>query len=349
LIARAAVVVVLVIVGAACEAVVTDDVPQTLCVPAPGACPSGQTCDPGTHRCAPDDAAAGDDAPSGDDAAVFPLKGCSTLGCACSGPADCMSGICADTTIVSAAVHDAAQMSAFCTATCCTSADCDSATVCLATGTGQSYCVLPQWIDRSATPGALTGGSSCESDGACRSALCVSGTCADVCCSTAQSAKECANGDVCQFGTFPGRSFDKAFVPFCAPGVGTAPSGSACTADSTCLSGLCPPEHTCHDACRSTADCTGTSVECGYAFPGLGVTQIVAVCEASAGTVSQAEEGAPCNGNDTCLSGFCDAKSMKCTDVCYTDADCTPAGWRCRPDVSLTFGSMTYSVFACGG
>jgi hypothetical protein len=331
---------------AACEAIVPDTVPVVACVATAGACPSGQTCDVATHACVVVDAGFSADAPLSDEASVPPLAGCNTLGCQCAGPEDCKSGLCGDPSVVSPAVNAAAQQLSFCTTPCCTSADCDEATVCYATSTGESYCVRPEWLDRSAVFGAVAGGGGCEADADCRSGLCTSSGCADVCCSTAQSSTECAPNDVCQYGTFPGRSsLDNVFVSFCAPPGGTGPTGTACTMASECRSALCTPDGHCHDACRDSLDCGDPTLECGYEFPNLSVSQIVSVCETSPGTGAQ---GAACKGNGDCQSGFCDAKSTECTDVCYTDADCTAPGWRCRPDVMLMFGMKSFSVFACG-
>jgi hypothetical protein len=330
---------------ASCEIAVPDDVPTVSCVPAAGACPAGETCDVVTHTCV--SMGVGGDA--SEDGPALPLMACSTLGCQCSGPQDCGSGICGDTTVVTPSVHAAAQNTSFCTTPCCTSADCDAATVCLATGTGASYCVLPQWLDRPTNFGALLGGASCEGDGDCRSGLCAAGVCADTCCSTAQSAAECANGDVCQFGTFPGKTtIDMAFVPSCSAPGGSSPTGSACTTASDCRGGLCTPDGQCHDACRDTADCGDPTLECGYFFPNLMLNELVSACETSYGGASKGGQGASCGGNGDCQTGFCDAMSMECTDVCYTDSDCTPQGWRCRPDVTLDFDMQSYSVFACG-
>ncbi len=331
---------------AACEVAVPDDVGAVTCVPRAGACPEGQQCDPATHTCV---AAGGVALGDGGEAGLSPPpKGCSNEGCQCSASTDCNSGLCGDATVTSA-VSKAAAMTSFCTSPCCTSADCEAPAVCLANGSGENYCVLPQWLGRSPTVGAVLGGASCGGDSDCRSGLCAGGVCTDVCCSTAQSASECASGTSCQFRTFPGRvAADSVFVASCAPAGGSAPTGTSCSSGATCLSGLCAPDRACHDACRNTSDCKDPALECGYAFPGFNVAQIVSVCESSLGTATHAPQGATCQDNYGCQSGFCDAMSKQCTDVCYADADCTPPGWRCRADVTLSFNMHTYSVFACG-
>jgi hypothetical protein len=39
---------------------------------------------------------------------------------------------------------------------------------------------------------------------------------------------------------------------------------------------------------------------------------------------------------------------MKCTSVCFTNADCTTSGWTCRPEQVTVSGGGSYSVLACG-
>jgi hypothetical protein len=338
----------------ACEVIVPSDVPDFSCVATPGACPNGSQCDATTHRCVAVDAGSGSSSSGGaGDGDVLPivdssapLQGCSTLGCACSLASDCATSICADHRTVGN-VATAAQQMSFCTKPCCTSADCDGATVCLATGTGGNYCVLPQWLGRPTTFGTLQGGAVCESDGACRSGLCVAGACADVCCSTAQSATECTGGAICQFGTFPGRAVDRVYAPYCAPAGGTMPNGTACSTGATCRSGFCAPDNQCHDACRNTGECGSAALECGYALPSLTSKEILAVCENSYGTAAARSEGAACTNNNQCQSGYCDAATMQCTDVCFSDSDCTVPNWHCRPSIGMLFGT-TFSVSACG-
>jgi hypothetical protein len=191
----------------------------------------------------------------------------------------------------------------------------------------------------------MPGGAACMTGSDCRSALCAGTACADTCCSTAQSSVECAPGAECGYGAFPGAGFDVHFVAFCATGRGSGANQSACSTNGQCLSNLCAFDGRCHDSCRNSSDCGGPSQECGYAIPSLSMAAIVSACSSSMGTGAQ---GASCQGNGQCQSGFCDATSMQCTDVCYGDADCTFAGWRCRPQVVALPGGGSYSVLACG-
>jgi hypothetical protein len=272
------------------------------------------------------------------------FTGCADLACACTLPSDCTSNVCATKVAVTTPAYAAAGNTGFCTRPCCSSADCDARTVCFATAAGGNFCVRPEWLGRSSQLGVGLGGAACVADSDCRSGLCAASVCADVCCSSAQVATACAPGQSCLFGTFPGRSFDKRFVAYCANPSGSAASGTACSADIMCFTGLCgASDGKCHDACRDSADCRSPAQECGYSIPNLStLSSLVSVCSNSPG---QGAQGAACPNNNGCQSGFCDATTMRCTDVCYADSDCTVPGWRCRPQL---LPPTPYSVLACG-
>lgn len=332
--------------GAACGLVVTDTVPGFSCLPGADSCPEGQTCEVATHTCVAASADGGTlpDAPPGE-GGLPPPGGCSHLGCKCAGASDCASGICGDQSTVPAAIYAAAASVNFCTRPCCTSADCDESTVCFGSGEGNRYCVLPAWLGRSSTLGSGQGGASCGADSDCRSGLCAASACADVCCSTAQAASQCAAGSTCRFGVFPGRAFDTRYTALCGVGTdGSGETGASCTADADCRSGLCAPDKACHDACRNSSDCGTPTLECGYALPNFNTSAFITACSKALGTGAM---GARCQGNGGCQSGFCDATSMQCTDVCYADSDCTLSGWRCRPEAVILF-NHSYSLLACG-
>jgi hypothetical protein len=339
-----------------CELVVPDTVPAFSCIPAPDSCPSGAVCAPATKQCVVLSLACptvGCEAGLICDTATLacvpgPVDAgspsrCNSSGCPCSGPSDCTSGICGDELTVSADVYDAANETSFCTKPCCTSADCDGSTVCFATASGGNYCVSPSWLGRSSKLGALSSGATCASDSDCRSGLCAGTSCADTCCSTAQSATECSAGTSCQFGTFPGKTFDVHYAAYCAPAPGTGTNGTSCTSSSQCIGDLCA-SGSCHDACRNSADCGSSSQECGYAISPVATSALIAACSSSLGTGA---EGSSCQNNNGCQSGFCDATSNQCTDVCYSDSDCTVEGWRCRPEV-VVLGGVSFSYLACG-
>jgi hypothetical protein len=309
-------------------------------------CPTGSVCDPGTLACRLAGADAGTGPGPGPDSGAPPdgPPGCHGVGCICSGPSDCTSGICSDQLTITPELYAAANKTNFCTRPCCTSSDCEIGSVCFASGAGGSYCVLPGWLGRLSDVGTAIGGTACDGDGACRSGLCANGTCADTCCSVAPSGTACAPGTVCRYGAFPGIAFDVHDAAHCAPPAGMVANGAVCQAASDCQSGLCVgllPSR-CRDACRSSTDC-GAGHICGYALVSSGSSSdVVAGCENSQGS---AAEGASCQSNGDCQTGFCGA-SHQCTDVCFADTDCTYTGWRCRPE-TVQFGG-SYSVLCCG-
>jgi hypothetical protein len=340
-------------------------------------CPAGTDCDPDTLACVP-----GDSGPSSDDATMTgdedaPVGGdameaggvdaeaggrdtggdtigpCRTLGCKCSGSADCDSQVCADQLTVTPQLYAAAHSANFCTQSCCTSADCPDGSVCFATAAGGSYCVIPAWLgDRTATLGAKTGGQACSGGGECRSGLCAGNACADTCCSA--NGGECATGTTCRFTAFPGSGFDTHTSANCGLSFGIRQNGSSCTFDSDCISNMCGAvggvgTNTCHAPCRSTANCGGGTQACGYVLPNPSPSNdVVAACVAGGGT---APEGSSCNpsaSTNNCFSGFCAQASSECTDVCAATGDCTKAGWRCRPELEPVQGGGSFSVLACG-
>lgn len=347
-------------------------------------CSAGLVCDSDTSTCVvpdagPDDSpspveAAGTDA----DASMMPEttppqeaappveSGCGGgLGCPCSGPTDCSSGICATPgKDVPTGFND---NTSFCTQTCCTSTDCGPGTVCLAasSATGAaassavgSYCVNPTLLSRGSALGTGIGGATCSSGRDCRSGLCsTAGYCADTCCSTAESSSsstECDNSE-CRFDTFPGAStYDNGFTAWCGSG-GQDPNGSTCSRNSDCQSELCTTpsggsgfdQSTCNDACRSGTDCGGNGMSCVYVgvSAGTGSTvTIVAACVSGAGNKS---DGATCSTDDECQSQFCDASGV-CTDVCIDDSDCVASLPHCLPEtVVIPNDSSSYTALVC--
>jgi hypothetical protein len=279
------------------------------------------------------------DAPGGDSGS------CTGLMCKCVGNIACDSHICADQLTVGSGLYAAAGGANFCTKPCCTSADCDANTVCYATATGGSYCVLPAWLGRSAQVGAALGGASCSANGNCRSGLCANNSCADTCCSTARSSAECGNGTSCSFGTFPGvPTFDQGFIAYCGQG-GTGQNGAMCNFGDECESTLCY-RSSCQNACRNTPDCGGLGYTCGYYRDSMNNATIYAVCAPTRN--NSAPQGSDCTSDSDCASDFCDPTSSKCTDVCFADADCTASGWRCRPEQIMLQSGGSASVLCCG-
>jgi hypothetical protein len=274
--------------------------------------------------------------------------------CGCSGPSQCASGVCSDSLAVGMPLYNAAGKSNFCTQPCCTSKDCPSGAACYATGQGGNYCVDPAWIGRSAPVGGTLGGGNCSRNADCRSGLCSGTYCVDTCCSTPSGATDCAGGDSCQIGTFPGaNAVDQQFAAYCAYApTANGQDGASCGGNGSCQSNLCAqfnpePSPHCRDACRNDADCTSNDT-CVYVIPSQTGTPVplVAACAPPQGTVAM---GTTCDMTTNC-KGFCDTNAtMKCTAPCFADSDCSAvANWRCRP-VSLSLsGGGSYEVLACG-
>jgi hypothetical protein len=341
-------------------------------------CNGGLTCDPRQEICLAGEAGAGgtdatttdganpdaDAAAAADDrasdeasehveAAAAETGLCRGPLCSCSSDASCDSGICALSSTLIAGIYAAAG-GGFCTQPCCTSADCGAGTVCFATvsgSTGGSYCVSPAWLQRSASLGTAQGGSSCSVGSDCRSGLCASSACADVCCSTDSDDEpnQCAGGTLCRFSAFPGAtSFDTGYAAWCAKESGpNAQNGAACTQNADCQSDLCDRQGNgnCRNACRNTADCGGQGISCAYVLSSSG-TGVVTACFPGGG---RSTEGSGCATDSDCESQLCDPVSKECADVCFADSDCTPSGWRCRPeDIDLASGGESFTVLVCG-
>lgn len=278
--------------------------------------------------------------------------------CSCMNAMDCTTALCAQpNTFAGQAIFTAAGIAAgsgFCTKECCSSADCPTGSVCWASGEGGQYCVDPKWIGRSkpAAPPTLEGGFACNTGSQCNSGLCVSGACADTCCSFSESSTNCASPNAsCVFGTFPGmQGIDSHFAPHCGARPGNTQTGNPCTVNADCQGGLCYPfggtlGDECTEACRNSPDCGGGSY-CDWDVAGGSGTDVYAACFPQ---VMGAGYGASCSSNSACASNVCNGAN--CSAPCFADGDCSggPQGWHCSPGVQLIFQTAgTYSVLSCG-
>jgi hypothetical protein len=313
----------------ACEIVIGDSLPLFECnaEAGPAVCPVGMTCDATSHMCVvPVDASLDVKVESSPSDAMETSNGCRGLGCPCAGDSDCDSGVCLTNFAEGEKLYDEAGMHFFCSEPCCQSQDCPSDMVCFGTGLGGNYCVNPRLLgDRAIPLGTLGGGSACTNSTQCRSGMCASpGLCADTCCSTVNTASQCASGTVCAFLNFPGPggSLDTNYTANCipAPTVPLAGDGQPCSSNSSCTSNLCAGTQTdgprCDGACRSNADCA-SGRQCSYVLPSS--NNVVAACFPAVGTSGT---GASCTlQTNTCSNGLCD--STVCTQVCFTSADCS--------------------------
>jgi hypothetical protein len=344
---------------AVCEIAIGDTVPAFTCdvEAGPMACPTMQVCSPTTSQCvamcpmaicpaqshcetgsglcvanagdaSTDQTETASDARPGDSSGSTGDGGpCRSLGCKCSGNADCDSYLCVDEVAATADLYAAAGSSSFCAETCCTSEDCQAGAVCFATAAGANYCVNPAWLGDRTTPGSSgQGGASCGEGSACRSGLCVGGLCADTCCST-ESTTQCASGTVCAFADFPGppTGFDTNLSANCAPlpaGGSDAAGGQPCSFDSDCASNLCLSDG-CSDACRNSADCP-SGESCWYLLPylpdGGESNATVAACYPSVEPNVGIGQSCASGGPMSCANNLC--VGTTCTDTCFVDSDC---------------------------
>lgn len=289
------------------------------------------------------------------DASGGPDAACTGILCPCMNASECTTDapVCGTTAALGQAIFTAANngSTGFCTKPCCTSTNCPSGTVCWASGEGGQYCVDPTWVGRSkpAAASTLIGGSSCSTGSQCNSGLCANGTCADTCCSYADSATECASPDAtCAFGAFPGmQGIDSHFAPHCAPLPGNTQTGNPCSQNSDCQGGLCYDfggslGSECTQPCRTSQGCVSDSV-CGWDIQG---NDVYAACFPLEG--QQGGYGASCGGNNDCASLVCNMST--CTAPCFADSDCNGvSGWSCTQDIVYTFSQQgSYSLLSCG-
>jgi hypothetical protein len=278
---------------------------------------------------------------------------CRSIGCRCAGPDDCDSRICGDTLTLTADVV-AVTNSNVCTKPCCSSLDCDVGTVCFAAGNGGNYCVHPSTLGRDVPVGRAAAGIACGSDGECASSRCVSGTCADTCCSASAG---CPTGMACALGRFPGKaSFDDHYTFTCMRAAGSGKDGDTCQHPSDCRSAVCSSScvlcgSQCRAPCRRRTECASGEICADVSLAAQTSTNDVGIfCMPPDGLLGSKTMGATCTSNSDCKAGWCDTRSSVCTDVCFGDADCQsgPAGFRCRPTTFAVNGGGSYSVLGCG-
>ena len=221
--------------------------------------------------------------------------------------------------------------------------------MCFVAGNGGNYCVPPSVVGRM-TPGTKQGGAACTTGTECRSGLCGStNVCEDACCSA--NTASCTAGASCAFGKFFGATFDQHSGFRCATGGGSGGNESTCFRDTDCKSTLCANfgggfNSTCHAPCRNTADCSNG--DACVDFQTASMTDISVACVAPQGQANVGL-GGQCGSNDSvCKSQQCDRATGKCSDVCFSDADCSSAsGYKCRPTTITLMGGGMVTVLAC--
>ncbi|MGH7285777.1 MAG: hypothetical protein ACRELY_30020, partial [Polyangiaceae bacterium] len=254
--------------AAGCEAIVPDQVPAFRCAGDQSTgCPSGQvcataygtcvdvsqactesgcvnggTCNEGTQECIVSSQDGGDigaDASSEVDAGADAPSGPKAIGGLCTVNGDCVSGLCADGTLLTSAV---AQNQAICSQACCKSEECGAGNVCFGAGTGGAYCVPASRVSDLTGLGSFAGGATCVNDTDCRSGRCSANkVCEDTCCSSA----DCANNNCTRENV--GAGTHNIFV--CDIGPGSHVTDDSCSTSSSCESDTCVGSGYCSPHC----------------------------------------------------------------------------------------------------
>jgi len=159
-------------------------------------------------------------------------------GSACTGGAECRSGLCTGSA---------------CADTCCSTAqeasECASGTVCrFAAFPGNGFdSHETAWCGPAI--GTLSGGTICSFDTACQSGKC-GGRCEVAC----RSSMDCGTGLACSYGLAPTLPTNKDIVEACMTATGSTANGGNCSANNDCQSAFCDGSH-CTDACVTDGDC----------------------------------------------------------------------------------------------
>lgn len=284
----------------------------------------GSTCSLPAVDAASSDASSSDAAVDGGDAGDDARSGALPVGASCTKPADCASGLCADSAVLG---QDAfAKVGAVCTTPCCSSEKCGAGLVCLGAGTGGHYCVPAAPLGRPV--GTSSGGHTCTKADDCRAGVCVGGVCADSCC----GAANCSMTTTCKPVDVEGNGHETyACSAAGGPGAGQSCNGAvdAC-GTGVCVSGTCAPP------CCGLASVMGSGNNlCKAAALSNGDT----FSFAESGPVGMGAVGEACTLPSQCKSGYCDkadgSATGTCSDICCTDGDCGK-NFVCRPRTGVT-------------
>lgn len=307
-----------------CDGVVDD--PDTVCESGQICAPRGGGCIPESQACTPENCAAPNQCDTSTQQCINPTASL-PLGTACGSDKECSSGICATGNLLGST-----GVPAVCTKACCTSEQCDDGFVCFAPGSGGRYCLAADKVGRAAAAeGVATkaGGTSCQTNGDCRSGACRAGQCLDTCCHDSD----------CGGGTFCGLVHDGAAAPYfgCRGSAGSGAVNAVCDTPANCGSNLCAyyaGESRCAaPCCNSIADCPnadGTPITCVNARSSLTDNATVSSCVGTTPHNAKKSFGEACTQDDECFSSMCDGSTAKCSTVCCLDRDC-PKGSACRP------------------
>jgi hypothetical protein len=323
-------------------------------------CEQGTVCETATHLCVPtgglpeggreggaSDGPSPGDSPGGRDALVGDANvdnttdspsGPADVGDPCPRPDMCRADlVCGTDAVLGDAVRSTGPL---CTKPCCKSEDCAAGFVCYGPGTGGTYCVRPELLQRKSANGASKGGTSCTRGESCRSGVCLGPAtnmvCADTCCSDA----DCAAPSLCRRTLVEGHNVFACGIP----PAGATGNDTSCIGSVDCNSGVCVVvgafAYCKPHACGKTACLAQRPPSSGYGTSAYlqtaGAPEYLGLClhnaENPGGPPGTASVGTTCTDGTDCLTAFCDPGSKKCTDVCCVDNDCSMyAGTQCRP------------------
>ncbi len=242
-----------------------------------------------------------------------------SLGCPCTTSAQCTSGICGDSTLLTSSFTSA--NGSLCTTPCCTAGSCPAGFVCFGPGTGGNYCVPAPTLGRPAVLGSNLPGANCAGDGDCRSGKCLFSQCVDTCCADT----DCTNGTVCSVDS---SGLDGHQVFACLPHSGSA-AHQSCTSSSQCASNDCDT-NLCRPHCCNTASCAPSGFH-ACELDVLGSDDSLG-CTYPSSSPTGATFGQPCTTYTDCVSRACNQTAGTCTEHCCLDSDCAPLGnYVCRP------------------
>lgn len=234
----------------------------------------------------------------------------------------------------------------FCTAPCCSSPDCGPVRVgqvCHAPASGAGrLCWSAEALGRPA-PGEGVAGAACSDATGCRSAWCVGGECADVCCDDRfcrSSVRRCVV-------TPPTSDSEQTWA--CGPIGGDGGDSSPCQSDAECETGACisvgATVQLCAQPCCSSVACgeltvDGQAMRLACALTSGGVQ----ACSALVARDALGAVGSACASDEECRSGRCRRNLGAlgyCSDACCRDQDCGDTSrFACQPESDLSGWSL---------
>lgn len=146
--------------------------------------------------------------------------------------------------------------------------------------------------------------------------------CARPCCSSSDCDPQ--GGFVCWSSKIGGGNFCRAATSVGREPPGSGLTGTACSANTECRSGVCDPSGECVDTCCSDATCSlsASGAQCRVWPTALAEGGSVWTCGAPPGTKKVYEV---CAGDDDCASGLCEPLGdlgSRCVAPCCASPEC---------------------------